>query len=259
MQVPLAGFDAGQLDQHLDEAVEPVSLLVYRFEHLAPPPFTQRLRLARAQVFEERRGRRLDGRERRAQVVRDGVEERGLQAFALLERLGAARSLERLAQLAVEPLDLALPGLGLLRPALDAERELSGGAGRDEERGQRDPVVRVVDGEGVDGREEEEVEAEHAERGGNECRPAPPQRRDEEHRQQQRQRGRRRVNLPAQRLEQQRRRSDAEHGRKVLGRPTLKSFPHVGHYSRQQAEDSRQSGHHAPLHCLPAPFLHPPT
>ena len=86
VQVQFAGLDARQLHQAFDEAVEPVGLFVYHFEHLAPP-FRSRASgpsTRAAQVIEQRGDRSLDGRERRAQVVRDGVEQGGLQTLALL-------------------------------------------------------------------------------------------------------------------------------------------------------------------------------
>ena len=43
-------------------------------------------------------------------------------------------------------------------------RQLAGRDGGDEKRGERDPILRVRDRQRVDGRQEEEVEAQHADR-----------------------------------------------------------------------------------------------
>ena len=112
--------------------------------------------------------------------MRHGVEQRRLQALALPQRLGVARALECLLKLAVEPLDLAAAGIGLLGTPLGAGPELAGRHRRDEEGEQGDPVVRVVDGHAPDRRQVEEVEADDAEQRGEHCRARPPPGRDEE-------------------------------------------------------------------------------
>jgi hypothetical protein len=218
-QTQLARLDAGQLDETFDEAVETVALLVDHLQHLAPRLRAERDRLPvvslPAQLVEERRDRRLDGRERRAYVVRDGVEQGRLQLLALAERLGVARALEGPAQLLVEPLDLQTPGLRLLGAPARARGELAGDDGREKEDGQRDPVLQLGDVQGAERGEEEEVEAEHRQHRGHERRPALHPGGDEEHGEEQRQRDGRRVDMPAEQLQRGRQRSDARRGDQI--------------------------------------------
>ena len=80
-----AGLEPAHVEQVADEGVEPVGLLVDRGEELV-----SRLRRPVDVVLEQARHRRLDRRERRAQVVRDGREERGPQLVR--RRRGCRRS-----------------------------------------------------------------------------------------------------------------------------------------------------------------------
>ena len=84
-------------------------------------------------LVEQRGDGRLDGRARRAQVVRHRVEQSRLQTLALLQSFGLARALEGVLQLRVQTLDLVSPGVGLLGPAFRVSRKLTGGDGGEEE------------------------------------------------------------------------------------------------------------------------------
>ena len=67
----------------------------------------------------------------------------------------------------------ALAGPGRGRAPLGPLGEMAGRDGGDEKGGERDPVLRIRDGERVDGRQEEEVEAQHAEHRRHHRRPLP--------------------------------------------------------------------------------------
>ena len=79
-------LDAGEVEEVADEPGQPIRLLVDRGQEIALR------RVVPVHVLLQEAGRgRFDGGERRAQIVRDRREERGLQLVRLLER-GGARS-----------------------------------------------------------------------------------------------------------------------------------------------------------------------
>ena len=63
--------------------------------------------IAGRSIIEQRRNRGLNRSKRRADVVRDRVEQSGLQRFALSQGFGVAGLLESFAQLFVQALDFA--------------------------------------------------------------------------------------------------------------------------------------------------------
>ena len=108
--------------QALDEPVQPIRLLVDHLQQL-PRPSPDSPTPSPGAGSDQRRHRRLDRGERRAEVVRERVEQRRLQLFVPPRRLRLAGALERRRELLVELLDLA-PALlrfcGCRRSARDA-------------------------------------------------------------------------------------------------------------------------------------------
>ena len=118
--VERAGLEPAHVEQVADERVEPVGLLVDRGEELASC-------LGRPVdvVLEQARHRRLDRRERRAQVVRDGGEERRAQLVGGGEAAGVGRLGLELARAASDDGELARRtrrGRGRSSAATDAAR-----------------------------------------------------------------------------------------------------------------------------------------
>src|SRR6185436_20748876 len=105
--------------------------------------------------------------------------------------------------------------------AARARRELPGDDGREKEGRERDPVLRLGNVQRAERWEEEEVEAEHRQHGGDERRPALHPRGDEEHGEQERQRDGRRVDAPAEQLERGRQRGDDRRGYEIAGPTSL--------------------------------------
>ena len=77
-----AGLDPAQVEQVGDQPVEVFDLALDRVGALLPVVVAQLARRA------ERAGRRPDRRQWRAQVVRDGLQQRGLERVALASDLG---------------------------------------------------------------------------------------------------------------------------------------------------------------------------
>jgi hypothetical protein len=73
-----AGLEPRHLQEVLHEAVQPIAFLPHRLEHL-PPRRGVELRA----VVEHRRGRALDRRQRRSQIVRDRAQQRVAQPLGL--------------------------------------------------------------------------------------------------------------------------------------------------------------------------------
>ena len=98
-----AGLDAREVEHVGDQAHEPVGLVLDAGD--------QRLALVLGHVLAQGRGGGGDRGERRAQVVRDGLQQRGAQAVGLLQRLQQhalvleARAPEREAEDAAERLE----------------------------------------------------------------------------------------------------------------------------------------------------------
>ena len=95
-----AGLEPAHVEQVADERVEPVGFVVDRLEQLVRGG-----RVERDVLREQARRRGLDRRERRAQVVAHGREQRGAQLVGLRQRRGLGR-------------------LGLEPPALERDAEL---------------------------------------------------------------------------------------------------------------------------------------
>ena len=96
---------------------------------------------------DQRRHRRFDRRERRPQVVRQRVEQRGLELLVAARRFRLARAIERRLQLLVEALDLVPPLLRFRGATLGARGQLAGDDGGHHEGDERDPVVGLLDPE----------------------------------------------------------------------------------------------------------------
>ena len=94
--------------------------------------------------------------------MRDGIEQRRLQAFALLERPGLARTLKRILKFVIQTIYFLASGLCFYGAAAGACGKLSGGDGRHKEGKQRDPVIRIIDSQRAEWREKEKVKAHDA-------------------------------------------------------------------------------------------------
>ena len=132
--------------QPLDEAVQAIRFLIDHLEQLAAALVGQ---LGHAELArpEHRRHGRLNRRERRAEIVGQRVEQRGLQRFVAPCGLGVARALERDLKLLVEPLDFAPARLRFSGAPLCRRRELAAHDRNDDERDQGGPVAGVADAE----------------------------------------------------------------------------------------------------------------
>ncbi len=121
-----AGLDAREVEHVGDQPHEPIGLVLDSAD--------QRLALVLGHVLAQGRGGRGDRRERRAQIVRDRLQQRGAQAVGLLERLQQQRfvlqprppesepedAAERLEHRLGLLLDRALPGVDGQQPERDA-------------------------------------------------------------------------------------------------------------------------------------------
>src|SRR5215213_2634409 len=113
------------------------------------------------------------------------------------QSLCMTRPLKSVAELRVESLDLMSSSFGFFGSSFGAGGELSRSHGGDKESEERDPVVGCSDGEGAEGRQEEEIETEHRDDRCQERRQAAPASCDEQHIQQQRERHGSRVDMRA--------------------------------------------------------------
>ena len=107
-------------------------------------------------------GRREDRHQRRTQIVADRAQHRRLHRVAAPQRLGLERLLREPLPLGGHLSQRVEGGLGLLRTASRTGCKLAHDHGRDEKDEQREPVARVLQGQRVERRQEEEVEGEHA-------------------------------------------------------------------------------------------------
>ena len=130
--------------QPFDETVQAIRFLVDHLEQLTAA-FLGQLRDARAPRSNHRRDGRFDRRQRRAQVVRQRIEQRGLQRFVPPRGFGLARPIERNLQLLIQPFDLPPSGLGFRRASFCRRRQLAAHHRDDDERDERRPVAGVSD------------------------------------------------------------------------------------------------------------------
>ena len=180
-RVRLAG-----MRQRFDETVQAVGLFVDDLEQLALP-FHRQVRQAPPRAGADERGHRgLDRRQRRAQVVRQRVEQRRLELLVAPRRLGFAGAIEGDLQLLIEPLDFLTAGLRFGGAPLGARRQFARHHGGDDEGHELDPVHRILDGEAF-GREKVVGVAGGGQRRGNQRRAhSPESRRDDDVEEQQR-------------------------------------------------------------------------
>ena len=82
---------------------------------------------------DQRRDRGLDRRQRRAEVVRQRVEQRRLQLLVAPRGFGFARAIEGRLQFLIQPFDLALPRLRFGGAPLRPRRQLARDDRRDDE------------------------------------------------------------------------------------------------------------------------------
>src|SRR5262245_20171449 len=213
-QVDRPGFDAGQLDHIFDEVIKPVSLFVDDFKKFAPRFVVER----DIGLVQKRRHRGLDRSERRAQVVRDGVEQRRLQPLALFEDFGLPRAFGGGPVFGVQALDLAPARFGLFGAPFGPRRQRAGGQRSDQKRRQRHPVLRIGDGKCVNRREKEEVKTYNAQQRREERRSDAPTRSRKQHDQQQRQRHCRRAQTLVKRRQRDGHGGDATNRENVTAR-----------------------------------------
>ena len=99
-----------------------------------------------------------------------------------LDRAGRLRGQQHVAGQIEQPRHLVPPRDGVARAILRRRRQIAGDDRHDEEREQRDPVLRIGDRERADRRQEEEVERQHRQERDGDRRPEPGERRGAEHR-----------------------------------------------------------------------------
>src|SRR5262249_60422376 len=138
-------------------------------------------------LVHQSRHRGFDRGQRRAKVVRDGVEQRRLQPLALLEDFRLSRAFGGASIFIIQTFDLASARFGLLGAPFGPRRQLARGQRGDQERRQRHPVLRIVDGKSIYRLEEEEVETDNAQQRTEGGRAAAPTRRPQQTYQQPRQ------------------------------------------------------------------------
>ncbi len=118
----------------------------------------------------------------------------------MLESFSLAGTLESVLKFVIEPFDLLLGQLGLFGSTLGARRKLAGGKCRDQESKERNPVVRIANGEGSEWRQKKEIEAGDAEQRSKHCRARTPRRGHEENHQKKRQRRGSRIDVRTEEL-----------------------------------------------------------
>ncbi len=150
-------LQAREVEQVADDAVEPLGLAEDRLGELAAV-----LGRERELAVGESAGRREDRHQRRAQVMADRAQHRRLHRVAAPQRLGLERLLREPLPLGGHLSQRLESRLGLFGAPPRAGCELADHDGRDEEDEQREPVARVLQGQRVERRQEEEVEGEHA-------------------------------------------------------------------------------------------------
>ena len=91
------------------------------------------------------------------------VEQGSLETLALFERFRLTRTLERILQFVVEPLDLTVRFFGFFSPSFRVRRKLAGSQCRNQVSDKGNPIVRISDRESTEGWEKEKVETDHAE------------------------------------------------------------------------------------------------
>ena len=171
----VAGLQARDVEQVLDQAREPLALLDHRLAQLVA--------LLGAGAGRVERGAGGDDRgQRRAQVVGDRAQQRGLQLVAAPQRLGLDR-------LRLHPVALARPAppaLASARSASSRRRSASAARARaqlgqgaaddrdDREDDQRDEICSAAIVERAQRRQVEEVEGGGAEQGGQQPQPQSP-------------------------------------------------------------------------------------
>src|SRR5262249_48899809 len=166
-------------------------------------------------LVHQSRHRGFDRGQRRAKVVRDGVEQRRLQPLALLEDFRLSRAFGGASIFIVQTFDLASARFGLLGAPFGPGRQLARGQRGDQKRRQRHPVLRILDGKGVNRRGKEEVETDDSQQRRKDRRAAAPARRRKQHYQQHRQRHCRRTQTIVKRGQRGGHGGDAEDGEGV--------------------------------------------